>query len=362
MASNSWKPVIGQPQKVQQPQQPQQQQKSAPLPATTETPQTMAITPIPKISEVHVDGVALMRIIKHCNEEAPTLVAGVLLGLEVDGVLEVTNCFPAPQERGFATGDDDEEDDGEVGDQPMSAPEFSLEMMKKLRAVNVDNNTVGWYRSTQLFGSFIEDSFISEMMEYHQKIGPNSICLVFDPFNTGSLALRAFRLRPSFISQLQERSFKDTSLDAEGKSNVLDELPVRLTNSKLAKAFLWDMQEKRGCDSDFSRLGHSTDDMLAQNMDFLNDAVDDMIEEQESIANHLRRNERRKQEREKLKKENEARISGGLRPIPVDDKPLRDPNRFNALLHGNRIDSYCKEINALSTEGFSKAFLTSCLQ
>ena len=111
----------------------------------------MAITPIPKISEVHVDGVALMRIIKHCNEEAPTLVAGVLLGLEVDGVLEVTNCFPAPQERGFATGDDDEEDDGEVGEQPMSAPEFSLEMMKKLRAVNVDNNTVGWYRSTQLF-------------------------------------------------------------------------------------------------------------------------------------------------------------------------------------------------------------------
>jgi hypothetical protein len=39
---------------------------------------------------------AVLKIIKHCEEFAPALVTGQLLGLDVGGVLEVTNCFPFP--------------------------------------------------------------------------------------------------------------------------------------------------------------------------------------------------------------------------------------------------------------------------
>jgi translation initiation factor 3 subunit H len=44
----------------------------------------------------------VLKIIKHCRESYPVDVTGQLLGLDVDGILEVTNCFP------FPSSDDDE--------------------------------------------------------------------------------------------------------------------------------------------------------------------------------------------------------------------------------------------------------------
>jgi translation initiation factor 3 subunit H len=78
---------------------------------------------------------AVLKIIKHCEEFAPALVTGQLLGLDVGSVLEVTNCFPFPMR------EDDEEADADGAN-------YQLEMMRCLREVNVDNNTVGWYDKT----------------------------------------------------------------------------------------------------------------------------------------------------------------------------------------------------------------------
>ena len=42
---------------------------------------------------------ALLKIIKHCHEEAvgsTDVAQGVLLGLMVEDALEITNCFPFP--------------------------------------------------------------------------------------------------------------------------------------------------------------------------------------------------------------------------------------------------------------------------
>ena len=44
---------------------------------------------------------AVLKIIKHCEEFAPALVTGQLLGLDVGSVLEVTNCFPFPVSLSF---------------------------------------------------------------------------------------------------------------------------------------------------------------------------------------------------------------------------------------------------------------------
>ena len=49
-----------------------------------------------KVRECVIEGVAVLRIIKHCRESLPTLVAGSLLGLDVGNRLEVTNCFSHP--------------------------------------------------------------------------------------------------------------------------------------------------------------------------------------------------------------------------------------------------------------------------
>jgi translation initiation factor 3 subunit H len=71
-----------------------------------------------------------LKITKHCKESLPQFVTGSLLGLDVGNILEVTNCFPIP----------------EKGDKK-TIQEYQIEMLKCLRDVNVDNNTVHYMRS-----------------------------------------------------------------------------------------------------------------------------------------------------------------------------------------------------------------------
>jgi translation initiation factor 3 subunit H len=45
---------------------------------------------------VQLDGLVVLKIIKHCQEMLPDLVTGQLLGLDISKTVEVTNCFPFP--------------------------------------------------------------------------------------------------------------------------------------------------------------------------------------------------------------------------------------------------------------------------
>merc|ERR1739838_1289683 len=116
------------------------------------------------INVVQLEGLALMKIIKHCHEEGAgnTEVAqGVLLGLVVDDRLEITNCFPFPRH----TDDVDEED-------------YQLEMMRHLRKVHVDHLSVGWYQSTQL-GNFITTQLLESQFSYQTSI-EESVVLIYE--------------------------------------------------------------------------------------------------------------------------------------------------------------------------------------
>ncbi|MEQ2310657.1 Eukaryotic translation initiation factor 3 subunit H, partial [Ameca splendens] len=51
------------------------------------------------VKQIQIDGLVVLKIIKHYQEEGQgsEVVQGVLLGLVVDDRLEITNCFPFPQ-------------------------------------------------------------------------------------------------------------------------------------------------------------------------------------------------------------------------------------------------------------------------
>lgn len=71
-----------------------------------------------------------MKIVKHCHEESCSnmeVAQGALLGLVVENRLEITNCFPFPKH-----------------DDTMDEEEYQLDMMRRLRRVNVDHFHVGW--------------------------------------------------------------------------------------------------------------------------------------------------------------------------------------------------------------------------
>ena len=71
---------------------------------------TEAETPL---RSVQIDGQVVMKIVKHCSEQAPTLVTGQLLGLDIGATLEVTDCFPFPNQDAAAAAEG-EEDDGAI--------------------------------------------------------------------------------------------------------------------------------------------------------------------------------------------------------------------------------------------------------
>ena len=153
----------------------------------------------PSVDVVELDGLVVLKIIKHCHEALPGFVTGQLLGLDIGRTLEVTNCFAFPTKDddagGGGKGDGDDDEDG---------AEYQIEMMRSLREVNVDNNTVGWYQSTY-FSSFIDDSCIETQFNYQENI-KNCVVLIYDPSRTraAGLALRAFRLTDSFMSLYKE--------------------------------------------------------------------------------------------------------------------------------------------------------------
>lgn len=49
------------------------------------------------VSEVTIDSVAVLKIVKHCNDSLPTMVAGSLLGLDTNKTLEISYSYPFPQ-------------------------------------------------------------------------------------------------------------------------------------------------------------------------------------------------------------------------------------------------------------------------
>ena len=87
------------------------------------------------LTQVQVDGLVVIKIMKHSREHFPEIVAGALLGLDIGSTLDVTNSFPFPKTV---------QQEGETQD---STPDeaFQMEMMRCLRDINVDNN-IGWYR------------------------------------------------------------------------------------------------------------------------------------------------------------------------------------------------------------------------
>jgi translation initiation factor 3 subunit H len=92
---------------------------------------------------------------------------------------------------------------------PFILAQYQLDMMRCLRAVNVDNNTVGWYRSAHL-GNFVDLSLIETQYSYQNSLSAQSVVLIHDVSKStaqGNLSIRAFRLTDTFMKAYQVKKF-----------------------------------------------------------------------------------------------------------------------------------------------------------
>jgi len=229
-------------------------------------------------------------------------------------------------------------------------------MMRCLRAVNVDNNTVGWYQSTYL-SSFLTESMIETQFNYQLNI-KKCVVVIYDPLSTsqGSLSLRAFRLTDAFMNLYKNASFTQESLTKSGLSfnDIFEKLPIKIHNSHLVNGLLMELEENNVAPCDFDRLDLSTNPFLEKNLEFLIECIDDLSAEQNKYQYYQKNLQRLANQKKKLEEDEDAQISNIKQP--------QAPSRLESLLITNQINNYCKLINQFTSNSFSKLFLVSGLQ
>jgi translation initiation factor 3 subunit H len=304
-----------------------------------------------------------MKITKHCQQALPSFVTGQLLGLDIGRTLEVTNSFPFPsKEGGGDAGDDD-------------SAEYQMEMMRCLREVNVDNNTVGWYQSTY-FSSFIDEACVETQFNYQSNIN-NCVLLIYDPSRAraSGMALRAFRLTDTFMKLYAEGKVAYDALSAANTAagaDVFEELPIKVRNSPLNAALLLELQDECSVNpnaSDFSRLELNTNPFLEKQLQLLIESVEDLQHESNRLQHYERSAQRQKSAQAqflaKRQAENVARRARGEDPLPEDTpqayKAIPKPSRLDSLLITNQMSAYCQQVNQFCGQSFAKLFLMQSL-
>lgn len=334
------------------------------------------------VHAVHIDGVAVLKIVKHCQESLPNFVSGSLLGLENNGVLEITYSFPSPEPRQDKSDLVKAADSADAGiDEETAALDghnYQLEMMKMLREVNVDNNCVGWYKSMYL-GSYTDDDLLQNQLSYQTDLSPNAVVLLYDPMQTahGNLELKCLRLTEKAVQFLKKGS--NEFMDSSG---IFEELPVKMKNPSLVKALLHNMSTGQynadvdvnatsvsgatggkdevapayTVDTTLDRLDLSTNPYLEKHLEFLSTWVDDLSAEQGKFQYYMR----------SLARGDKRRMGKGAAEDKVSAseawKKNEAPKRLESLLITNQIKNYCDQVDKFTDGGFGKLFVMNGLQ
>merc|ERR1712048_373891 len=309
------------------------------------------------------EGLVALKIIKHCVEEgASEGVQGVLLGLLNDKTLEITNCFPHPK-----ISDDEMVDYDEAV--------YQMEMMRKLRDVNVDHFQVGWYQSVFL-GAFINRNLLESQFNYQDSIS-ESVVLTYDPLQSqqGILSLKAYRLTEKLMELYRsgEKVFTTEGLAEKDMcySQLFEEVPVVIKNSNLINALMCEIESKLPRHDNQQFLSLATGSYLEKSVHLLIEGVDELGQDSQKLHNYQRNYARQQQMidqwRQKRLAENELRRTRGEPPLPEEDvnkhfRPLQLPPRLDNLLTTAQLGTYCEQMHSFASQNFAKQFVAEAVQ
>ena len=338
------------------------------------------------ITNVHLDGMALMKMIKHCKDNHAVNGSnawGALLGMDMGGTLEVSNVFGLPGMRA-ERGDEDERT-------TKSSMQYMAEMLRLLHQVNADVSPVGLYQGSFL-GPFLNTAIVdglntlSLLMEREGQRGRGkAVMLVHDyaQLAQGNLVVKAYRLSPSFIDAYRKGKFSAQHLVEHRLtfSNVLIEIPVHVRNTALMDAMLSTLTTENVPESriaprtskellthpidmhvapDNMDLNLALEPVLVSTLESTLDAAEAYASESGNVGYQARQIAREKARADafltRRKAENATRESAGLAPLPLDEvnklfKIPAEPNRLESLLLLNQLDSAAQRLTETATIG-----------
>ncbi|CAD5112401.1 DgyrCDS1622 [Dimorphilus gyrociliatus] len=284
-------------------------------------------------------------------------VQGVLLGLIEGTKLEVTNCFPIPKTT--------EEDD-------FDEMYYQIEVIRKLRHVNVDHLSVGWYQSN-CYGSFINKGVLESQFNYQNSI-EESIVLIYDPIKSskGKLSLKALRLTPVMMQFFNEGKYTPEDLKKTGTSfdNMFEEVDIVIKTSNLTSALCCELGEIMPSGNQYGFLDLGMGNLLEKKLKLLMDCVDELSQDSSRFFSYQRQCQKQQQQKQQaLQKrfaENKARSERGEAPLPDDDihkqfKPIAVPPRLDSLLVSSQIASFAEQIDEFANQSFGKLFMGESL-
>lgn len=286
-----------------------------------------------EIKCVEVDALVVLQIMKHCNQQKPQAVTGQLLGLDNEGTLQVTHSFGYVQKN--ADDNDRGQDDGE---------QYQMDMLRRLREVNVDSNTVGWYQTAHL-GAFFSDTVIETQYYYQQQI-PESILLVYDPLQSriGKPSFKALRLTQEFMRKYAEtRETNKAALNNFPSGSMFVEMPISIHSPVIMEAFLvdWAITDP-STTTQIEALDVENQVFLEKNVQLLIQSLQDLAEEQNKMQMF---------ERSAGKAQEKGAGKGRSRMQP--------PKQLDTMILSQQIQNYCKQINNSAGDAFGKVFLLS---
>ncbi|KAK4459050.1 S-adenosyl-L-homocysteine hydrolase-domain-containing protein [Cladorrhinum samala] len=339
---------------------------------------------------VQVEALVVIKIVKHCSASFPTAATGSLVGMDNDGVLEVTNTFQFPTVD-VSNSDSHQNDASSLA---AAAPRakanitYQNEMIRHLKEVNVDANNVGWYTSATM-GNFINLSFIENQYHY-QRDNDKTVALVHDVSRSsqGALSLRAFKLSSEFMAAYKEGKFTTESLTKSKLSfrDILVEVPVLVHNSYLLSSFLQQIPAppetaeiplpaslndirreptRLPAHPSFDSLDLSIDPFLEKTCDLLLDSIEahytDLNNHQYYQRQLTREQFKITQWQAKRKAENAARLAAKQQPLPEDEwqrlfKLPQEPSRLEGMLNARQVEQYSKQVDGFTATITSKMF------
>jgi translation initiation factor 3 subunit H len=312
------------------------------------------------ITHVQCDGLAVMKMVKHCHEESQSnmdVAQGALLGLAGGNCLEITNCFPFPK----------------VTDESVDEEEYQLAMMRRLRRVNVDHFHVGWYQSADV-GNFLSLPLLESQYHYQTSI-EESVVVIYDTQKSarGFLTLKAYRLTPQAIAMYKDGDFTPEALRnlKIGYEKLFVEIPIFIKNSQLTNIMMSEVSEMVPEEEGTHFLDLGTASVLENHLRFMMDRVDELYQEASKFNKFQQGAMRLEQEKHryisKQAQENQARAAKGEPPLPEEDinklfRPPTVPPRLNPMIVSGQINTYCSHISQFCSQSLAKLYMTKALQ
>lgn len=323
------------------------------------------------ITSVQLDGLVVSKISKHSREASGANAHGLLLGLDLDGTLEISNCFPLPH---HFNEDDDKSAKG--------IARYQASMLRSLKEVQGDDSIVGFYQATTL-GSFYTQSLVETQAIHQEKLRHGGVVVVHDISQTarGNASYRAFRLTKAFLDAYRRNNFSSESLASHRLTfaSIVEEIPIRIRTNPLLKSFLETLSAPAttnpGLDPSsatssvpippsFSSLdlGNAS---VSRNLEQIIEGLDQYKTEEGNLAYLQRQIAREKARAEahvtKRKEENASRVAQGLAPLPEEDvsrlfKIPAEPSRMESMLYLGRIDAHAKSLEETSSTGLVKMY------